>query len=384
MLLNKSVELPMSKRIHYFDNLKSAVILLIVAFHCAMSFMKYAPGWWYVINSQSGLPFTWFVIWADNFIMPLMFFISGYFGIKSLRRWKPAEFWRLKFHRVGLPWLLGMMFFVPYMIWLWFFSRDIPIGFHALIVNQYFGQFYQQGVYWYLSALMALYLLLFCAARIFPGCFRLQESGKRRSAALILAIYLVVTAIPMFLLNLFWADTVWLNIGYVLMLQITRAPVYVASFFMGAYCERDGLLIAPQNATSPLSKMLPGIFIIASCLFVWFRMSHPLEGAWDLFINALIHCSFCVISLVTALWIFRAYFNFTNRFLGQLAGMSYAIYFIHQNVGQTVILYMRPLQIGMYGKYAISLLVTLLACYAICRFLRPILDGRISLFRVRT
>ena len=372
----------MSQRLNYFDNLKSAIILLIVAFHGAISFMRYAPDWWYVTDIQTALPFTWFVIWADNFIMPVMFFISGYFGLKSMRRWKPAGFWRLKLHRIGLPWLTGMIFFVPYMIWLWFLSRGISINFHALIADQYFGPFYQQGVYWYLSALMALYLLLFCAYRVFLGFFKPLGGGKRSSAAWPLAIYLVVTTVPMFALNLFWADTVWLNIGYILMLQITRVPVYAASFFLEAYCERRGLPLTAGIDHHPLSRGLPAIFIISSCLFVWFRMSYALENTWDLFLNAFIHCSFCVVSLVTALWLFRTRFNFTNRFLGQLAGMSYAIYFIHQNIGQTAILSLRSLQIGIYGKYALSLVVTLIACYVICLPLRQILSREKPFFTI--
>lgn len=310
--------------------------------------------------------------------MPVMFFISGYFGLKSMRRWKPASFWRLKLHRIGLPWLAGMIFFVPYMIWLWFISRGISISFYALIADQYFGPFYQQGVYWYLSALMALYLLLFCAYRVFPGFFRPPGDGKRRSAAWPLATYLAFTTVSMFALNLFWADTVWLNIGYTLMLQITRVPIYAASFFLGAYCERGCLPIIPRNDKHLLSKALPAIFIISSCLYVWFRLSDAPKSPYGLFLNALIHCSFCVVSIVTALSLFRSRFNFTNRFLGQLAGMSYAIYFIHQNVGQTAILFLRSLQIGIYGKYAFSLVVTLLVCYLICRLLQPLLDRKIS------
>lgn len=373
----------MSQWLHYFDNLKSAIILLIVAFHGAISFMRYAPDWWYVMDSQTALPFTSFVVWADNFIMPVMFFISGYFGLKSLRRWPSCTFWRLKFHRTGLPWLIGMVFFVPYMIWLFFYSRDLQISFADLILDQYFGPFYQQGVYWYLSALLALYLLLFCAARIFPAAFRPLVGAQRRSCHRPLAVFLTVTAIPMFLLNLVWPDTVWLNLGYVLVLQITRVPVYIASFFLGAYCARGNPLLACENANQLLLKALPLLFLFSSCLFVWFRMAYALESAWDIFLNALIHCSFCVVSLMTAIWIFRTHLNFTNRFLGQLAGISYAIYFIHQNVGQTAILSLRSLQIGIVWKYALSLLITLLACNAICLLLRPVLDGRLSLFRNR-
>lgn len=272
----------MNGRLHFFDNLKSAVILLIVAFHCAMSFMKYAPEWWYVINNETAVPFTWFVIWADNFIMPVMFFISGFFGLRSLQKWKPADFWRMKLHRIALPWLAGMIFFVPYLIWLWFFSRDIPISIYELIAEQYTGPFYQQGVYWYLSALLALYFLLFLARLTFPRLFQPAPGSHSRSFKYLLAIYTGLTAISMFLLNLFYQDTTWINFGYVLVLQITRVPIYIASFFLGACCERANFFPPSFKGKAPLPAILPLTFIASSILFVYFRMAYAIESTWDI------------------------------------------------------------------------------------------------------
>lgn len=72
------------RRIIFLDNLKTLVIALVVVFHGAMSYMAYAPEWWYVLDDERSLAATVFVVWADVFIMPVMFFISGYFGAASL------------------------------------------------------------------------------------------------------------------------------------------------------------------------------------------------------------------------------------------------------------------------------------------------------------
>ena len=71
-----------TKRIFFLDNLKAFIVILMVVFHAAMCYMAYAPEWWYVLDTQRVFSATLFVLWADIFIMPIMFFISGYFGLK--------------------------------------------------------------------------------------------------------------------------------------------------------------------------------------------------------------------------------------------------------------------------------------------------------------
>lgn len=66
-----------NSRMYFLDNLRSFIIMLMVVFHGALAYMVYAPEWWYVVDHQKNLFFDLFVVFADNFIMPIMFFISG-------------------------------------------------------------------------------------------------------------------------------------------------------------------------------------------------------------------------------------------------------------------------------------------------------------------
>lgn len=95
------------RRIYFLDTIKTVIIAVVVMFHGAMSYMMYGPEWWYVVDEQKSIVMTAFVVWADVFIMPVMFFISGYAGALSLHR-KAAVFWKLKWKRIGLPWIVGL------------------------------------------------------------------------------------------------------------------------------------------------------------------------------------------------------------------------------------------------------------------------------------
>lgn len=99
-------------RLYFLDNLKTVIIALMIALHWAMCFMAYAPEWWYVVDYEhTHLLFTCVVLWIDVFIMPIMFFISGYFGIATLGKHGYGKWWKGKLLRIVLPWILGVIIF---------------------------------------------------------------------------------------------------------------------------------------------------------------------------------------------------------------------------------------------------------------------------------
>jgi hypothetical protein len=45
-------------RLYFLDNLRSFIILLVVVFHASMSYMLFAPKWWYVVDTKQSLGFV--------------------------------------------------------------------------------------------------------------------------------------------------------------------------------------------------------------------------------------------------------------------------------------------------------------------------------------
>ena len=81
-----------SNRIYFLDNLRAFVILLVVVLHGAMTYMAYAPPWWYVLDPDNSLFFTILVLLIDVPIMLIMFFVAGYFALPSLIKRGPGSF----------------------------------------------------------------------------------------------------------------------------------------------------------------------------------------------------------------------------------------------------------------------------------------------------
>ncbi len=51
-------------RLHYLDNLRASVIILVIVLHAAITCMADPPTWWYVIDADRSVVFTWLVLLA--------------------------------------------------------------------------------------------------------------------------------------------------------------------------------------------------------------------------------------------------------------------------------------------------------------------------------
>ena len=102
---------PSSSRQTYLDWLRILAILGVLFFHSAMA---YVAEWeWHIKNKETSNLLMEFNYWLSRFRMPLLFFISGtvaYFMLRSKSGW---SFVGLRFRRLLIPLLFGMLVIVP-------------------------------------------------------------------------------------------------------------------------------------------------------------------------------------------------------------------------------------------------------------------------------
>ena len=110
-----------AQRLLFFDNVRYIVIICVVIFHAAVGysgatefFMEATSDWqlWRVRQA------------VVAFIMPVLFFVSGFFALPSLRGRTYASFLGRKLRRLGIPWLLGVLFLGPLMPYLGYYSQS--------------------------------------------------------------------------------------------------------------------------------------------------------------------------------------------------------------------------------------------------------------------
>lgn len=348
-----------TQRLYFLDNLKTCIIALMVIFHAAMSYMAYAPEWWYVVDGTETIAGLLFVLWADVFIMPVMFFVAGYFTPSSLNRHGPFRFWRQKGLHIALPWIAGSLFFAPYLAYLTIASRDLPMSFWDFYTTLFWGVFYQQGHYWFLGFLLALYLLFYVASCINPSLLT-PHPTHAVPMGYALGLVFVISTISMAVINVFIHDDAWIHPAYVLVFQPTRAPLYIAWFFLGAYAWRHHWF----TKRTPIDQgPWCGAFLLMTIAYVAFRLTSS-----GIIIHAILHNLFCLAAVMAFVSFFQHYGN-SSAPLWRLAGtLSYPVYYIHQFAVQHLVWALRLTGWPVAVKYVVVCIVSLTVSALISKY----------------
>lgn len=99
-----------SKRLYYLDWLRALVVLSLIPFHAALTYLRY--GIVYIKAPLTGipaLPFLLVTVPLGDFFMSLMFFIAGVAAYYSLRKRSGRSFLAERAHRLLLPLALGSL-----------------------------------------------------------------------------------------------------------------------------------------------------------------------------------------------------------------------------------------------------------------------------------
>jgi len=100
-----------SNRSQFFDAVRNLAMLAVVLFHAVAAYSTVTPHW----SVHDGSSFTADIIREvfDVFMMPIFFFVAGYFALPSLLKKGAWKFLRGKFIRLGIPWLFAVFGIIP-------------------------------------------------------------------------------------------------------------------------------------------------------------------------------------------------------------------------------------------------------------------------------
>ncbi len=360
--------IPSTRRLEALDNLRSFIILLVVVFHAAMSYMLFAPAWWYVVDTRQSLGFFCFVMIADVFIMPVMFLLAGYFGLPSLLRKGEEAFAREKLKRVGIPWVVGTLFLAPattYFIWL---SRTrTPPAYLHFWTHTFFSTYFEQAQFWFLGVLLLFYFGLMIA-RSASEKLRWLQPGSGRPALWFFAGFVALTSVVFIAVNQQVNDYAWVPVSYLLVIQPTRFSLYIFFFALGVHGYRRRWFTAngynPRIATwLPLSLVLGAAFMMYKLAF-----GLKLDQLRYRVGNDVLHCTFCLAAVFALIAVFQKCLNCTSKLWRGLSRNSYAIYCVHMVIVPPLALLIRPLPWNIVAKFAATSISALAVSYFVSEF----------------
>ena len=316
------------ERLHFFDNLRAFVIVLVVVLHGSMTYMAYAPTWWYVIDPQNSIFFTWLVLLIDVPIMPILFFIAGYFALPSLQKRGVKRFLQDKFVRLGIPWIFGVLFLAPLVTYLIYASRNISMGYLQFWATDFWGKLYQQSVYWFLGVLLLLYGIL-CVVYNENPKLRVNQLLTSQPSQRFWASFMGLMIMGSLAMTVSFKPDDWTHF-YVLMFQPVRAPLYVGYFFLGMYAWRhkwfttDGY--RPEVGPWIAGSLISALTYLASR---WTTGDTPAAQVVLTIASQVLLNVYCLFALLAAIAFFQQRVNRPTRFWQNLAPNSYGIYYVH-------------------------------------------------------
>ena len=354
----------MGKRIFYLDNLRSAMIILAVLYNAASGFMIFLPTHVYVIESERNIGFDMFALWAESLILPILFFISGYFGASSLRVRLFNPFFKEKWHRIGLPWLFGCLFLTPELAYLAALQTTPDMNFITFYTEHFWQECFQQGPFWFLSLLLLFFIFLMAAKKLRPHILQRNAAAALSPAIVILIISIDIAA--SYGLHYVFGNH-WIHIAYLLNFQ----PIHLADcglyFILGIYAFKHRWFTL-QGYVPSLHWLIP--FTIATLFYVLCFYPRTAVFLPFLFFHTLpaIESILSMTGLLACIAAFASWGNQNNKLTLTAASLSYPVYFLSQTLLQNMAWFIRPLTLPSCLKFIFLCSLVLVYAYMLAKY----------------
>jgi peptidoglycan/LPS O-acetylase OafA/YrhL len=363
-------------RIAFLDNLRTAMIFLVVLYHSGIVYESsglFASFW--VVDDPSTNDIVGIVnVVIDIFVIPVIFFVSGFLAPVALRHAAGRAFLAHRFKRLMMPWLIAVLTLMPAYKFLFLYSRQLPQE-HWTTYFHFSNGALSQSWLWFLP-------ILFLFDAVFWGLatakIRPPDISLRTGVAAVFSLGVLYSFAISILGLTGWTKT------FLFDFQNERLLPYFLVFLLGALCFKLRVFDLPPAsrrlyiAVSATAWIPITVYLIVLLSLLFRPGQYFVSLTVDLVV---LWCAF-YLSLLSLLYLLIATFRFwlnTRGRLGEwLAASSYAVYVIHVPVLGAIALLMLDTEINSALKY-----IVLTACtYAVSNVLvhgyRQVLKPRLG------
>ena len=357
-------------RVYFLDNLRTFMIFLVVLLHSSIVYEDrgYGALFWIVDDySTNHLADTLNSI-LDIFIMPTIFFISGYFTVPSLKSKNNWTFIKARFKRLIIPWGIAVLTLIPLYKIIFLYSRKIPQE-NWTDYFHFSNGIFSQSWLWFLPVLFLFNMLYVCFSNIEMKLSKLYLKG-------IIGVIFVLGLIYSFSMDMLnargWTKTVLLDF------QNERLLIYFMIFLLGGLCYK--LKIFKSN---PKGKKL----YIAVLFTAWIPISlyHYFMNAsvfvFSEIVDTLMLWVSYHLSLFSMLYIminsFSYYLDKQGKLRKELNNNSYSVYIIHVIVLGIIALIMLNTAIPSLLKFMLLTVSTFVVSNLIVSYYRKFIKSKI-------
>ena len=229
-LIEKGQDAPKGNRIYFLDNLRTFMIFLVVLYHAGGVYESsgiWASFWLVDDPSTNNLAGILNLI-IDIFVMPTIFFISGFFTPLSLKNKNGWAFLKSKFKRLIIPWIIAVLTLIPLYKIIFLYSRNLPQESWTTYFHWTNG-IWSQNWLWFLPVLFLfdILYLLFSRVNINIPNITLKKA---------VSAFFLIGFIYCFCMSIFkfygWTKTIFIDF------QNERLLIYFMIFLLGSLCHK--------------------------------------------------------------------------------------------------------------------------------------------------
>lgn len=369
------------KHLYFVDNLKIALIMLVVAHHAGQA---YGPGgWWYFQEGESVKWLGRFFAVNAAFFMSLFFFLSAYFLPQSIDGKGQKRFLKERLGRIGIPLLLGFLIMIPLLMYLYYINFR-PYGKISFFL--YYGQIFfgladepagwtgptwpdmQFGHLWFLEHLLVYAIVL----TIWTYFFMWKEKGDSPASlkGWHIAIFFAVVTAATFIVRIWYPIDRWSGFLGFIQTEYAHLPQYVSFFAMGILAYRRNWL---ETFPAKIGYWWLAVGVaIAGILYFGGNVVYPflLKGGANFgsFARSGLETLLCISLTIGLLTLFREKLNQSSQVAKNLAANIFVVYFIHVPVVVFLQYTVTGLPVPVVDKFLITAILGIILSFLVSQY----------------
>lgn len=344
-------------RIDFLDNLRTTMIFLVIFIHAGIVYESsgFFHNIWIVDDPSTNNLVGILNLIFDTFVMPTIFFVSGYFVYNSARKGGSWEFVISKFKRIYLPWIIAVLILMPLYKVIFLYSRGLAQE-NWLTYFHWNNGIFSQNWLWFLPVLFLFQL-------IYLGLYSLGLLNIKMKLPHAIILTFIASLIYSFGLDYFnltgWTKNPFLEF------QNEKLVIYFSVFLLGSRCNKVKTFELDKNYKFLYVITNATAWIPISVYFFFFLYPYfikPGEYIFSQTLHELILWFSFVLSMLMMVFImvytFKHYVWKSNKIRSVLSRNSYGVYSIHMIVLGAVAIVLLFLSIPSLLKYAILAITT--------------------------
>jgi peptidoglycan/LPS O-acetylase OafA/YrhL len=351
-------------RIIFLDYLRLFIVLIVVIHHSLLSYLASGNYQWLIMDKDNSLVFDILARFDDMYMMPTLFFISGYFTLPSSQKKGYKNFLINRLSRLGIPFFFGIIFINSVTLYIRHVAQE---GYLENYFNYWIYEYFPKDIsarhLWFLNCLFIITVLVSTLNNTKPQLLNSIFAVLFKEIDKPLIIHFMkfgfLTSIMFFVVNLIWEDQLWITIigDGVLRFQPTRLVFYISYFILGFIAYKHSWKFNEGSLSQQNLKfwsIFSILLIIGQLIYIYLAyvlfIDHPVMNI----INAILHGYLCLSVIITLIIIFSGnLFQKRSNWLEKLSSDSYGIYVGHLPIVVLFQYWITKFSLSPYFKFVI-------------------------------